>query len=86
MVLDIYAKQEKVYSKNLGEVLKALYNRYPSGERQAVPIEELTFDSHLDSLDVRLILTNIEGNLADNLPDTTPSGYFDGYILLKMRE
>jgi hypothetical protein len=86
MVLDIYAKQEKVYSKNLGEVLKALYNRYPSGERQAVPIEELTFDSHLDSLDVRLILTNIEGNLADNLPDTTPSGYFDGYILLKTKE
>jgi hypothetical protein len=85
MVLDIYVDRQKSFSKDLGEVLKALDKRHPSGSRQALPVKELTFDSTSGSLDVRVILTNIEGTLEDNLSDPIQSGFADGYVFIKLK-
>jgi hypothetical protein len=85
LALDIYVNQQKVYSKDYQEVLKSLYNKYPSGDRQALPADELTFDSASGSMDVRVILTSIEGNLPGNLSEQMQSGFVDGYVLLKMK-
>ena len=85
MVLTVYVNQQKAYSEDFGEVLKALDNRYPSDSRKALPIEILTFDSTSDSLDVRVILTNIEGSLTGDLPSSMKSGFIDGYLLLKVK-
>lgn len=85
MVLEVYVNRQKVYSKDFREVLKSLNDTYPSASRQALPVEELTFNGASDSLDIRVILTNIEGSLPGNLSDQIQPGSMDGYLLLKLK-
>ncbi len=84
MTLSIYVDRKKAYSKDLGEVFRGLHSRYPDG-RQILPVEELTFNSSTESMDIRVILTKIEGILPDPVSGSAQSGFAEGYILLKYK-
>ncbi len=84
LFLEIDLDGKKAFSKDLSETLKALHERYPTDGGKIVPMEELTIDGASAELDIRLILTNLNGSLdRGDLPDPKRDGFAEGFILLK---
>lgn len=82
--LRIFDGEALLYERDMAATLMAMADKHPGTEGATLPQQELTFDDSGTGIDVRLVLSRLEGS-ADNGVPAKNSLYVEGFALVRRK-